>query len=45
MAVQQVLSVMNAINLGAQETSAGISQVKTSTRQLEEAAKDLQAAV
>ncbi len=44
-AVQEVLSVMNNINLGAQETSVGISQVKTSTRQLDEAAKDLQAAV
>ncbi len=44
-AVQEVLSAVNAINLGAQETSVGISQVKTATRQLDETAKDLQAAV
>lgn len=42
-AVQQVLSAMNAINLGAQETSAGISQVKTSTHELDQIAKQLQA--
>ena len=42
-AVQQVLSGMNAINLGSQETSMGIRQVKTSTHELDKIAKLLQA--
>lgn len=44
-AVQQVLSAMNAINLGAKETVSGINQVKISTEQLKETAKQLQAIV
>ncbi|MCU0535952.1 MAG: methyl-accepting chemotaxis protein [Hydrococcus sp. Prado102] len=44
-AVQQVLEAMNSINLGAKETVAGFSQVKVSTQQLNEAAKQLQALV
>jgi hypothetical protein len=44
-AVQQVIAAMNAINLGAQESSAGINQVRVSTEQLNTVAKDLQAVV
>jgi methyl-accepting chemotaxis protein len=44
-AVQQVLSAMNAINMGAQETVSGISQVKVNTQELSNAAKQLQALV
>jgi methyl-accepting chemotaxis protein len=40
-AVQQIVSAMNAINLGAKETSAGIAQVKTATNQVNAAAKNL----
>jgi methyl-accepting chemotaxis protein len=39
------MGAMNAINLGAQETSAGINQVRVSTEQLNGAAKNLQAVV
>ena len=34
-AVQQVVSAMNAINLGAQETTAGIGQVKNAAGELD----------
>jgi methyl-accepting chemotaxis protein len=44
-AVQQVIAAMNAINLGAQETSAGINQVRVSSEQLDNVAKNLQAVV
>lgn len=44
-AVQQVLAAMNALNLGAKETVSGINQVKVSTEQLKETAKQLQAIV
>jgi methyl-accepting chemotaxis protein len=44
-AVQQVLSAMNAINLGSRETVAGITQVKVSTQQLNDAAQQLQVLV
>ncbi|MBE9166807.1 type IV pili methyl-accepting chemotaxis transducer N-terminal domain-containing protein [Pleurocapsales cyanobacterium LEGE 06147] len=43
--VQQVIAAMNALNLGARETAAGIHQVKTSTQQLQEAAQKLKAMV
>ncbi|MEM1369301.1 MAG: methyl-accepting chemotaxis protein [Cyanobacteria bacterium P01_H01_bin.15] len=43
--VQQVVSAMNAINLGAQETATGLSQVKSSSRQLADIASQLQATV
>lgn len=44
-AVQQVVAAINAINLGAQETTTGINQVKGSTEELNEAAHNLQALV
>ncbi|NJP20679.1 MAG: chemotaxis protein [Hydrococcus sp. CRU_1_1] len=44
-AVQEILSAINAINSGSRETVTGISQVKVSTQQLNEAAKQLQALV
>ncbi|GBF80767.1 methyl-accepting chemotaxis protein [Aphanothece sacrum] len=44
-AVQQVIAAMNVINLGAQETSQGINQVRVSTDELKSAAQDLQAVV
>jgi methyl-accepting chemotaxis protein len=44
-AVQQAVSAMNAINLGAKETSAGVSQVKAATQDLAGTAKELQAIV
>lgn len=40
-AVRQVVEAMNAINLGARESAAGISQVKISTQQLQSAAVNL----
>ena len=43
-AVQQVAEAMNSINLGAKESASGISQVKVSTLQLNEAAQKLKAA-
>jgi methyl-accepting chemotaxis protein len=44
-AVQQAVSAMNAINLGAKETSAGVIQVKAATKDLAGTAKELQAIV
>jgi methyl-accepting chemotaxis protein len=44
-AVQQAVSAMNAINLGAKETAAGVSQVKAATKDLAGTAKELQAIV
>lgn len=44
-AVQQAVSAMNAINLGAKETSAGVTQVKAATQDLAGTAKELQAIV
>jgi methyl-accepting chemotaxis protein len=44
-AVQQAVSAMNAINLGAKETSVGVSQVKAATQDLAGTAKELQAIV
>ncbi|KJH73197.1 methyl-accepting chemotaxis protein [Aliterella atlantica] len=40
-AVQQVVAAMNSLNLGARESATGISQVKISTQQLNEAAQRL----
>ena len=40
-AVQQVISAMNAINLGAQETTSGITQVKNATGELNKNASSL----
>lgn len=45
LAVQQVVAAMNAINLGAKETASGITQVKVSTQQLNEAAQNLKAVI
>lgn len=42
-AVQQVVSAMNAINLGAKETAASIIQVREVTYELNKAAQNLQA--
>jgi methyl-accepting chemotaxis protein len=44
-AVQQAVSAMNTINLGARETSAGVSQVKAATKDLAVTAKELQVIV
>lgn len=44
-AVQQIVSAMNAINLGAKETVAGINYVKEATDDLNLAAKHLQTVV
>jgi len=44
-AVQQVVNAMNAINFGAKESANGITQVKVSTHQLNEAAHKLKAVV
>ncbi|MBE9126287.1 MULTISPECIES: methyl-accepting chemotaxis protein [unclassified Coleofasciculus] len=43
--VQQVVAAMNAINLGAKETAAGIIQVKDATKELNKAAENLEAVV
>ncbi|MDJ0707148.1 MAG: methyl-accepting chemotaxis protein [Leptolyngbyaceae cyanobacterium MO_188.B28] len=43
--VQQAVSAMNAINLGAKETVTAVSQVQTSTEQLKNIAQELQVAV
>ncbi|WP_036481852.1 methyl-accepting chemotaxis protein [Myxosarcina sp. GI1] len=40
--IQEILSAINALNLGAQDTAAGINQVKVSTANLRDSAKDLQ---
>ncbi|KJH71368.1 methyl-accepting chemotaxis protein [Aliterella atlantica] len=44
-AVQQVVAAMNSINLGAKESASGITQVKTSTQQLKDAAQILKTVV
>lgn len=43
--VQQAVSAMNAINLGAKETATVVSQVKSSTEELTDVAKQLQVTV
>ncbi|MGD1855167.1 MAG: methyl-accepting chemotaxis protein [Leptolyngbyaceae cyanobacterium] len=43
--VQQAVSAMNAINLGAKETVSKVSQVQNSTEELKTIAKELQVAV
>jgi methyl-accepting chemotaxis protein len=40
--VQQIVAAMNALNLGAQETSTGINQVKVSSEQLKDLSGKLQ---
>lgn len=44
-AVQQVVSAMNALNQGAKETASGISQMRIGTQTLNEAAINLQVIV
>lgn len=44
-AIEQVIEAMNAINLGARENASGISQVKSSTQLLTEAAQKLKSVV
>jgi methyl-accepting chemotaxis protein len=44
-AVQEVVAAINALNLGAQETTDGIANVKTSTEKLNSAARQLEAVV
>lgn len=44
-AVQQAVSAMNAINLGAKETSVGVAQVKSATLELADTAKQLKSLV
>ena len=45
LAIQQVVDAMNAINLGAKESASGITQVKATTQQLNDAAQNLKAMV
>ncbi len=45
LAVQQVVSAMNSLNLSARESASGITQVKVSTEQLNEAAQKLKAVI
>jgi methyl-accepting chemotaxis protein len=44
-AIQQVLGAMNNISQGSQESAVGMHKVKTSTRELNQIADELQAAV
>ncbi len=44
-AVQQVVAAMNSLNLSARESASGITQVKISTEQLNEAAQKLKAVI
>jgi CHASE3 domain sensor protein len=44
-AIQQVVSAMNSLNTGAQETANGISQIKIGTHQLNESALLLKTAI
>lgn len=44
-AVEQVLEAMDSINKGAQETAAGLTQVKAGTSQLNHTARELEAMV
>jgi methyl-accepting chemotaxis protein len=44
-AIQQVLGAMNIISIGSQESAVGMHKVKTSTRELNQIADELQAAV
>jgi methyl-accepting chemotaxis protein len=44
-AIQQVLSAMNTISQGSQESAVGMHKVKTSTRELNQIADELQAVV
>ncbi|MUG98214.1 chemotaxis protein [Scytonema sp. UIC 10036] len=41
--VQQIVAAINAVNIGAEETAIGITQVKVATEELNEAAQNLQA--
>lgn len=45
LAVQQVVEAMSVLNIAARETASGLSQVKTGTEQLKDAAQNLQALV
>jgi hypothetical protein len=45
LAIHQVVDAMNAINLGAKESASGITQVKATTQQLNDAAQNLKAMV
>ena len=44
-AVQQVVAAMNALNIAAQESASGISQIRIGTEQLNDAALDLKAVI
>ncbi|OKH46455.1 methyl-accepting chemotaxis protein [Phormidium tenue] len=44
-AIQQVVSAMNSLNTGAQETAHGITQIKIGTHQLNESALQLKVAI
>lgn len=44
-AIQQVVTAMNALNIAAQETATGMSQIKIGTQRLNDAAQELQAVV
>jgi|SRR6478672_890679 len=44
-AMQQIVTAMNSLNQGAQETASGITQIKLGTQKLHQAAQDLKAVV
>ncbi len=44
-AIQQVVTAMNSLNLSARESATGITQVKVSTEQLNDAAQKLKAVI
>ncbi|WP_448572239.1 HAMP domain-containing methyl-accepting chemotaxis protein [Trichothermofontia sp.] len=44
-AIQQVVDAMNSLNIAAQETTGGISQIRIGTQRLNEAAQNLQAII
>lgn len=44
-AVQEVVSAINALNLGARETTEGIVSVRNSTEELNDAARRLEAVI
>jgi methyl-accepting chemotaxis protein len=44
-AIQQIVSAMNDLNIAARETASGISQIRTGTEQLSQSAQELKAVV
>jgi methyl-accepting chemotaxis protein len=44
-AIQQIVSAMNDLNIAARETASGISQIRSGTQQLNESAQALKATI